>query len=295
MPVTLQGKAIWQTAACRLCKKKTEKPYQTLIFTLFQKMIMESIKAQFDLTGKVALITGASKGIGEAIAFGLAEAGASVVLSSRKQDAVDEVAREFQAKGLKARAIAAHAGSVEDLRKLVDGTMTAFGRIDIVVNNAAANPVFGPLNDCSEDAFNKIMDVNVKGPFELGKLVQPIMANQGGGAVLNISSVGGLSPEPGLGIYSVSKAALLMLTKSQASEWGAQNIRVNAICPGLIKTKFSQAIWENEKHLKYMLGSVPLARIGTVEEVAALALFLSSPAGAYCTGGVYTVDGGHTI
>jgi NAD(P)-dependent dehydrogenase (short-subunit alcohol dehydrogenase family) len=139
------------------------------------------------------------------------------------------------------------------------------------------------------------MDVNVKGPFELGKLMQPIMAQQGGGAILNISSVGGLSPEPGLGIYSVSKAALVMLTKSMAHEWGANNIRVNAICPGLIKTKFSQAIWENEKNLNYMLRSVPLARVGTAEEVAALALFLASPAGAYCTGGVYTVDGGHTI
>lgn len=256
---------------------------------------MESIKQQFDLTGKVAVITGASKGIGEAIAYGLAEAGASVVLSSRKQEAVDEVAKEFQAKGWNALAVAAHAGSVADLQHLVKTAMDAYGRIDIVVNNAAANPVFGPITECGEDAFTKIMDVNVKGPFELGKLVHPIMAKQGGGAVINISSVGGISPEPGLGIYSVSKAALLMLTKSMAHEWGANNIRVNAICPGLIKTKFSQAIWDNEKNLKYMLSSVPLSRIGSPEEVAALALFLASAAGAYCTGGVYTVDGGHTI
>jgi NAD(P)-dependent dehydrogenase (short-subunit alcohol dehydrogenase family) len=257
--------------------------------------IQTSIKAQFDLTGKVAIVTGASKGIGEAMAFAFAEAGASVVVSSRKQDAVDEVASGLQAQGFNATGIAAHTGSVADLQHLVSATMAKYGRIDIVVNNAAANPVFGPLTECGEDAFGKIMDVNVKGPFELGKLMQPIMAQQGGGAILNISSVGGLSPEPGLGIYSVSKAALVMLTKSMAHEWGANNIRVNAICPGLIKTKFSQAIWENEKNLNYMLRSVPLARVGTAEEVAALALFLASPAGAYCTGGVYTVDGGHTI
>lgn len=256
---------------------------------------MESIKAQFDLRGKVALITGASKGIGETIAFGLAEAGANVVVSSRKQEAVTEVASALQAKGFRAHAIAAHAGSISDLKHLVDGAMEVFGRIDVVVNNAAANPVFGPINECSEDAFNKIMDVNVKGPFELGKLIHPIMAKQGGGAVINISSVGGISPEPGLSIYSVSKAALIMLTKSTAAEWGADNIRVNAICPGLIKTKFSQAIWSNEQILDHTLSGIPLKRVGTTEEVAALALFLASPAGAYCTGGVYTVDGGHTI
>lgn len=256
---------------------------------------MDSIKAKFDLTGKVAVVTGASKGIGEAIAFALAEHGAKVVVSSRKQEAVEEVAAEFRAKGFEALPVAAHAGSVADLQHLVQSTMNAYGRIDIVVNNAAANPVFGPLNECGEDAFNKIMEVNVKGPFELGKLTHPIMAKQGGGSVMNISSVGGISPEPGLGIYSVSKAALIMLTKTMAEEWGKDNIRANAICPGLIKTKFSQAIWDNEKHLKYMLSSVPLKRIGTPEEVAALALFLASDAGAYCTGGVYTVDGGHTI
>lgn len=256
---------------------------------------MDSIKAKFDLTGKVAVITGASKGIGEAIAFGLAEHGAKVVLSSRKQEAVDEVAAEFRTHGFESLPIAAHAGSVADLQNLVERTVEAYGRIDIVVNNAAANPVFGPLTKCGEDAFDKIMEVNVKGPFELGKLVHPLMKTQGGGAIINISSVGGISPEPGLGIYSVSKSALIMLTKTMAEEWGKDNIRANAICPGLIKTKFSQAIWDNEKHLGYMLGSVPLGRIGTAEEVAALALFLASDAGAYCTGGVYTVDGGHTI
>lgn len=256
---------------------------------------MESIKEKFNLAGKVAVITGASKGIGEAIAFALAEAGAKVVVSSRKQEAVEEVAKGFRAKGFTALPVAAHAGSKEDLERLVEQTMNEFGRIDVLVNNAAANPVFGPVTKCSTEAFDKIMDVNVKGPFELGKLIHPIMAKNGGGTVINISSVGGLSPEPGLGVYSVSKSALIMLTKVMAEEWGKDSIRVNAICPGLIKTKFSQAIWDNEQHLAYMLGSVPLARIGTPEEVAALSLFLASDAGAYCTGGVYTVDGGHTI
>jgi len=169
---------------------------------------MESIKAKFDMTGKVAVITGASKGIGEAIAFALAEQGASVVLSSRKQEAVDAVAEEFTKSGFTALPVAAHTGRQSDLANLVGRTMTAFGRIDVVVNNAASNPVFGPLTECSTEAFDKIMEVNVTGPFELGKLTQPILAkNSTGGAFINISSIGGISPEPGLGVYSMSKAA----------------------------------------------------------------------------------------
>ncbi|NBC09814.1 MAG: glucose 1-dehydrogenase [Bacteroidetes bacterium] len=250
------------------------------------------IQDHFRLEGKTAIITGASKGIGAAIAHALADAGANVVVSSRKQEAVDAVAAEI---GDQALAVAANAGSTEDLQQLAGRAVDKFGGIDIVVNNAAANPVFGPVEDTEAWAYDKIMEVNVKGPFELCKLALPIMKERGGGAILNISSVGGLSPEHQLGIYSVSKAALISLTKVMAREWGQHGVRANAICPGLIKTKFSQALWSNEKILKYTLAQLPLPRIGTVEEVAGLALFLASPASAYCTGGVYTADGGYTI
>lgn len=250
------------------------------------------IQDHFRLEGKTAIITGASKGIGAAIAHALADAGANVVVSSRKQEAVDAVAAEI---GDQALAVAANAGSTEDLQQLAGRAVDKFGGIDIIVNNAAANPVFGPVEDTEAWAYDKIMEVNVKGPFELCKLALPIMKERGGGAILNISSVGGLSPEHQLGIYSVSKAALISLTKVMAREWGQHGVRANAICPGLIKTKFSQALWSNEKILKYTLAQLPLPRIGTVEEVAGLALFLASPASAYCTGGVYTADGGYTI
>jgi dehydrogenase/reductase SDR family member 4 len=250
------------------------------------------IQDHFKLEGKTAIITGASKGIGAAIAHALADAGANVVVSSRKQEAVDTVAAEI---GGQALAVAANAGSTEDLQQLAERAVDQFGGIDIIVNNAAANPVFGPVEETEAWAYDKIMEVNVKGPFELCKLALPIMKERGGGAILNISSVGGLSPEHQLGIYSVSKAALISLTKVMAREWGQYGVRANAICPGLIKTKFSQALWSNEKILKYTLAQLPLPRIGTVEEVAGLALFLASPASAYCTGGVYTADGGYTI
>lgn len=246
----------------------------------------------FQLKGKTAIVTGASKGIGEAIASALAEAGAQVVLSSRKQEAVDEAAQRI---GHDAIGIAANTGDPDQLRALTEQVTAAFGGIDIIVNNAAANPVFGPLEDTEAWAYEKIMDVNLRGPFELAKLALPSMKARGGGAIINISSVGGLSPEHQLGIYSVSKAALISLTKVMAKEWGQHGVRANAICPGLIKTKFSQALWDNDRILKHALAQLPLARVGTVEEVAGLALFLASPASAYCTGGVFTADGGYTI
>lgn len=253
-----------------------------------------SIRDRFHLDGKVALVTGASKGIGEAIARGLAEFGARVVISSRKQEAVDEVAEQFRSDGLEATGIAAHMGDMDRARGIVDETVEAYGGLDIVVNNAATNPVFGPSLMTDEGVFDKIMAVNVKGPFELSKRAQPVMAERGGGSIINISSIGGISPEPMLGIYSVSKAALISLTKVMATEWAAAGIRANAICPGLIQTKFSQALWTNEEILEQTLQHVPLGRIGTPEEVAGLAVFLASDAAAYSTGGVYTADGGFT-
>lgn len=256
---------------------------------------MNEIKDLFQLEGKVALITGASKGIGEAIARIYGLAGAKVVISSRKQDALDALAHGLREIGIDVLPIAANAGNMEELERLMQQTLSYYGGVDILVNNAAANPVFGPVEDTPLWAFDKIMDVNVKGPFELSKLAMPSMKARGGGSIINISSIGGIRPEPQLGIYSVSKSALISLTKVLAKEWGAYGIRVNAICPGLIKTKFSQALWDNEQILNFTLAHLPIARIGTPDEIAALALYLAAKASAYSTGAVFTADGGHTI
>lgn len=256
---------------------------------------MNRVKQQFNLDGKVAIITGASKGIGESIARGLAEFGAKVVVSSRKQDAVDAVAASFKADGLEATGIACHVGDRAQLVNLVDKTVEIYGGVDILINNAATNPVFGPLAEADESFFDKIMDVNVKACFVLANLCYPIMKERGGGSVINIASVEGMKPSFGLGLYSVSKAALLMLTKNQAKEWGPVGIRSNAICPGLIQTKFSSALWKNEAILNQVEKHLPAGRMAQPDEMAGLALFLSSEASSYCTGGVFTADGGHMI
>jgi dehydrogenase/reductase SDR family protein 4 len=256
---------------------------------------MQRVKGQFDLSGKVAIVTGASKGIGESIARGLAEFGASVVVSSRKQESVDAVAAAFRADGLEATGVACHVGDPHQLTQLVEATVAQYGGVDILVNNAATNPTFGPLAEADPGVFDKIMNVNVKAPMILANLCKPIMEQRGGGSVINIASVEGMKPSPGLGMYSVSKSALIMLTQSQAKEWGVDNIRANAICPGLIQTKFSAALWQNEAILKQVEAHLPAGRMAQPDEMAGLALFLASPASAYCTGGVFTADGGHMI
>ncbi|MCG3156913.1 MAG: 4-formylbenzenesulfonate dehydrogenase TsaC1/TsaC2 [bacterium] len=250
---------------------------------------------RFDLTGKVALITGASKGIGAAIARGLAECGARVVVSSRKLEAVEAVAQTLRQAGHEAAALAAHMGRMEEARALVDQAQAVFGGLDIIVNNAAISPVLGPLLDLEEGLFDKIMAVNVKGPLELCKRAYPTLAKRGSGAIINLSSVGAISPEPLLGLYSASKAALVSLTKVMAREWGRDGIRVNAICPGVIKTRFSAALWQNEEIAGRVLQQQAIPRLGVPEDVVGLAIFLASDAAALCTGGVYVVDGGHTI
>lgn len=251
--------------------------------------------SKFNLHGKIAIVTGASKGIGRSIAESLGLGGGKVVVSSRKQEATDEVAADLKKLGIDAIGIAAHMGQPEDIENLVARTKDHFGGIDVIVNNAATNPVFGPISETDESAFDKIIDVNVKGPFLLCKAAYGEMKKRGRGSVINISSIEGLTPSPGLGIYSMSKASLIMLTKAMAREWGGDNIRVNAICPGLIKTKFSRALWENESILSHFISKTPIQRMGDPEDIAGLALFLASEAASYCTGGVYLADGGYAI
>jgi len=257
--------------------------------------ILGSEKNLFDLTDKVALITGASKGIGEDIARLFARFGAKVVVSSRKQEALDGLANDINNQGGEAIGIAAHVGDSDQLRNLVEKTISVYGGIDILVNNAASNPVFGPALECDGLAFDKIMQANVKAPFELSKLCYPSMKARGGGSIIMMSSIAGHTPDPGLGIYSVSKASLNMLTKVLAKEWGPDGIRVNAICPGLIKTKFSQALWQDEQILDHFTQRLPIARMGTTDEISPLALFLASSASSYCTGSLFYADGGTVI
>jgi len=252
------------------------------------------LPSMYSLEGKVALVTGASKGIGLSIAGFFAAAGAKVVISSRKQDALDAEAAELKTKGFEVTGIACNVGKMEELEILVNKTIAKYGQLDILVNNAATNPVFGPVKDTSLDAYDKIMDVNLKAPFQLMKLCYPYLISSSGASVINISSIGGISPEQGLGIYSVSKAALISMTKVFAKEWGENNIRVNVICPGLIKTKFSEALWSNDKIVQSMMRAMPIKRVGESEEIGAMALYLAASA-SYTTGAVMTADGGFTI
>ncbi len=250
---------------------------------------------QFELHNRVAFITGASKGIGLAIARGLAQFGAHVVISSRRRESVDEAVEVLQKEGLKATGIACHMGKPDDIDAAIKTITEAHGRLDILINNAATNPVYGPIQEADGQVFDKIMNVNVKGPFLLGKAAYPLLKASPGGSVINISSVEGIKPDQGLGLYSISKAALTAMTQVMAKEWGPDGIRVNTICPGLVKTKFSAALWQNEKMMAHINNQLPLGRIAQPEEMVGLALFLASDASSYCSGGVYLADGGYMI
>ena len=255
---------------------------------------MGTISKRFDLTGKVAIVTGSSKGIGRAIAQGLAENGAKVIISSRKQDAVNAVAEEFKASGLEALGIACHIGDAAQRDALIAKTIEAYGRVDILVNNAAINPFYGPLEAAEEEVFDKIMDVNVKAPWLLSNAAMKHM-KESGGSIINISSVEGVHPGFRLGLYSMTKAALIMMTKNQAKEWGRYGIRSNVVCPGLIKTKFSESLWSDENLVGMYTNTIPLKRVAEPDEMAGLVMLLASDAGSYMTGGVYTADGGYLI
>ncbi len=253
------------------------------------------VAARLRLDGKVAIVTGGTRGIGLAITTTLARAGAQVMIASRKAANVESAVRMLRAEGCDVAGMVSHLGRPTDARELAARTVERFDGIDIIVNNAATNPVFGPLQHAAEESFDKVFSVNVKGPLELCRTSYSVMAERGGGAVLNIASTGGVTPEPGLGLYSMSKAALISMTKVMAQEWGADGIRANAICPGLIKTHFSQMFWQDPDMSEQMLGRQPIRRIGEPADVAGLALFLVSDAAAYCTGGVYNVDGGNLM
>jgi len=246
----------------------------------------------FDLSDKVAIITGASRGIGLAIAEAFSDAKAKVVLSSRKQEDLDEAAEKINSTGGEALAVAAHTGDAEAIAHLLEKTRDTFGGVDILVNNAGTNPHFGPILTAEESHWDKIIDVNLKGYFRMIKACAASMRARGGGKVINMASVSGLRATPGLGIYGVSKAGVLMLTKVLAVELAADNIQVNAIAPGLIKTRFSRALWETPGLQNSVMGNIPQGRIGLPEEVTGIALYLASQASSFTTGGVFVVDGG---
>ncbi len=249
----------------------------------------------FDMTGKVALITGSTKGIGRSIAEEMARLGAKVVISSRKADACEQVANDLKEQGYEAIAIPCHVGKKEDLQNLVDKTNEAWGSIDVLVCNAATNPVYGTTAEMTDEAWDKIMDTNVKGTFWLTNMVLPQMAEKGEGAVVLLSSIAGIRGNTTIGTYGVSKAAEAALARNLAVEWGPKGIRVNSIAPGLIKTDFAKALWEDPVRVKRAEDKTPLRRIGDPVDIASLAVFLSTKASAYVTGPVIVADGGETI
>jgi NAD(P)-dependent dehydrogenase (short-subunit alcohol dehydrogenase family) len=250
----------------------------------------------FDLTGKVAIITGSTRGIGKAIAEAMAEHGAKVVISSRKQDACDAVAAEINANHPGAAiAVAANISSKSDLQALVDATREAFGPIDILVCNAASNPYFGPLSGISDDQFRKIFDNNVLANHWLITMAAPDMQAKKDGSIIIVSSIGGLRASTSIGAYNVSKAADFQLARNLAAELGEDNVRVNCIAPGLIRTDFARALWEDPDRLKAATRTTPLRRIGEPEEIAGAAVYLASPASRFMTGQALIIDGGVTI
>ena len=249
----------------------------------------------FSLKDQVAIVTGSSRGIGRAIAETMASLGAKVVVSSRKPEACEEVAKAIAAKGGDAAVIGCNISRKPEIEALVKGTQDHFGRIDILVCNAAVNPVYGPLSQMTDEAFDKIMGANVKSYLWLCNLAIPGMAERGGGAVVIVSSIAVIRASANLGGYGISKAADFSLARSLALEWGPKNVRVNCIAPGLIKTDFARALWEDPKRLAAREEGTPLRRIGLPEEIGPIAAFLASPAASFITGQIIVADGGVMI
>lgn len=251
----------------------------------------------FDLSGKVAIVTGSSRGIGKSIAECLAASGAKVVISSRKIDACDAAAQEINSRhgGGTALAVAANISSKPDLENLVHSSQSAFGRIDILVCNAASNPYYGPLSGISDEAFRKVLDNNVISNHWLIQMVVPEMSERKEGAIIIVSSIGGMIGSGVIGAYNISKAADFQLARNLAVELGPHNVRVNTIAPGVIRTEFARALWDTPEAESRLRSMTPLGRIGEPRDVAGVAVFLASPAGSYITGQTIVVDGGSTI
>ncbi|HEY6967478.1 MAG TPA: SDR family oxidoreductase [Burkholderiales bacterium] len=251
-------------------------------------------KSLFDLKGKVALITGSTRGIGKSMAEELARAGCKVVVSSRKAEACEAVRAEFEKQGFEVLAQPCNVSRKEDLQALYDKAVAKWGRVDIVVANAAANPYYGPLAQIPEEAFDKVFHNNVKSVLWLAGIALPAMAARGGGSFITVGSIGGLRASTVLGAYAISKAADHHLVRCLAAEWGPKNVRVNAIAPGLIKTEFAKALWEDDKRRAEREAQTPLRRLGEPRDIGGIAVFLASEAAAFITGQVIVADGGVT-
>jgi dehydrogenase/reductase SDR family member 4 len=249
----------------------------------------------FDLSGRVAVITGSTRGIGKSIAEELARAGARVVVSSRKQDACEQVRAEFEKQGFEVLARPCNVSRKEELQALVDAANAKWGRVDIVVANAASNPYYGPLTGISDDAFDKIVTNNLKSVLWLAGMTLPAMAERGGGSFIVVGSIGGIKANTVIGAYGMSKAADHHMVRNLAAEWGPKNVRVNAIAPGLVKTEFARALWEDEKLASSRIATTPLRRLGEPRDIGGVAVFLASDAAAFITGQVIVADGGVTV
>lgn len=247
------------------------------------------------LEGKNAIITGASRGLGQAVAAEFIKQGANVVLSGRKKEALEETAQCLDCQGQKVIPIVANSGKVDQINSLVKGAVKELGSVDILVNNAATNPVFGPTMFCEEWAWDKIMEVNLKGYFFTAKACLPHMQKSGGGKIINVSSVAGFSYARGMGVYSISKAGVVMLTKTLAAEWGTFNIKVNTVAPGLFKTKFSQALWATDDILEKVIETQAIDKLAEPEDIVGAVLFLAGPTSDFITGQTIIVDGGSYV
>jgi NAD(P)-dependent dehydrogenase (short-subunit alcohol dehydrogenase family) len=254
-----------------------------------------AVSSLFDLKDKVAVITGSSRGIGRAIAERMAEHGAKVVVTSRKLDACEAVVAAIKAQGGEAFAHACNISRKEELQGLVDAAIQRWGGIDVLVCNAAVNPYFGPSINMPDDAYDKVMNSNVRSNFWLCNMVLPQMAQRGGGSVIIVSSIAGLLGSPTLGVYGLSKAADMALARNLCVEWGPKNIRANCIAPGLVRTDFAKALWENKETYAKTVSVYPLRRIGEPDEIAGAAVFLAGPSGSFMTGQTMVIDGGCAV
>ncbi|MBN1665300.1 MAG: glucose 1-dehydrogenase [Deltaproteobacteria bacterium] len=248
----------------------------------------------FSLKGQVAIVTGGSRGIGQALAVGLAEAGADIAIASRKQPDLEAAAEKIRKTGAKCLVVPTHIGRMDDINNLVSKVVAEYGRIDILVNNAATNPSVAGAIDADERAWDAVMNLNLKGLFFLSQAVARIMKEKGGGKIINIASIAGITPDV-LPVYSISKAGVLMATKVMAQQWGQYNIRANAVAPGLTKTRFSEFLWSNPDVAQVAIGKNPIPRIADPEDMVGAVIYLASDASRHVTGQTIAVDGGSTI